>query len=147
MSGHPIMPAFSFEGLKFWSLEVFKSRFFAPFSMYAYTYKFIPPNIVEVNNEIKPDSFVVEYERMHPPDLSKIPLAMQQRFKELCLADIMIYIGGIRSMYSQGDGLATPFGTIPLNGELLLSRGDELKQRVMDEIKDDSRPSVVIDTY
>ena len=147
MAGHPIMPPFSFQGMKEWSLEVFKSRFFFPFSIYSYTYKFIPPNVVEINNEIKPDSFVVEYERMHPSDLSKIPLSMQQRFKELCLADCMVWVGGIRSMYGQGDGLQTPFGNIPLNGENLVSKGEELKQRVMDELKEDSRPPVVIDTY
>lgn len=146
MSGHPIMPPFSFEGMKDWSLGVFKSRFFQPFSIYSYTYKFIPPNVVEINNEVKPDTFVVEYERMQPPDLSKIHLAMQQRFKELCLADCMVWIGGIRSMY--GDGrLTTPFGEIPLNGDNLVSKGEELKQRVLDEMREDSRPSVVIDTY
>ena len=145
-AGHPIMPAFSFEGIKNWSLEVFKSRYFAPFSMFSYTYKFIPPNIVEINNEIPPNNFVVEYERMQPNDLSKIPLSMQQKFKEFCLADIMLWIGGIRSMYGD-DRLQTPFGEIPLSGDTLISKGEDLKQRILDELKEDSRPPIIIDTF
>lgn len=143
-TGHPIMPPMSFEGMKFWSLEVFKSRFFQPFSLFSYTYKFITPNVIEIPNEVKPDTFVVEYERMHPPDLSKIPLSMQQRFKELCCADAMLWLGGIRSMYQN---MQTPFGEIPLNADALLSRGEDLKQKVLDEIKEDSRPPIVIETY
>jgi len=146
ITGHPIMPPMSFEGLKCWSLEVFKSRFFKPFSMYSYTVRFIHPNIVELATDFKPDSFIVEYERMQPPDLRKIPQSMQQMFKDLCVADIMIWIGGIRSMYGDGK-LQTPFGEIPLNGDTLISKGEDKKRELIDKMAEDSRPPVTIDVF
>lgn len=145
-AGHPIMAPMSFEGMKFWSIEVFKSRFFYPHSMFSYTYRFVHPNIVEINNQIVPETFVVEYERMQPNDLSKIPMAMQQKFKNLCVGDTMIWLGGIRSMYGSGQ-LSTPFGEIPLNGAELVNKGEEIKQKAMEEIAEDSRPPIVIDTF
>ena len=144
LSGHPVLPAFSFEGMQFWSIEVLKSRFFHQYSMWNYTYQYISPNIVEINSDYKPDVFAVEYERVHPPDLRRIPAAMQRPFMDLCLADIMVWIGGIRSMY--GDGrLNTPFGEIPLNGAELLSKGEDLRTQTLDKLIDDSRPPIMID--
>ena len=144
LSGHPWMGPMSFEGMKWWSLDVFKSRFFAPFSMASYVHRFIAPNIVEVPTDFQPATFVVEYERVHPSDLRKIPMAIQQKFKDLCLADVMIWVGTIRTMYS---GLQTPFGEIPLNGSELLSRGEDLRQKMIDIFSEDSKPSVTIDIF
>ena len=142
-AGHPVMEPMSFESMKGWSLEVFKSRFFFPYSMYNYTFTFIHPNIVEITNQYKPSSFVVEYERMQPPDLRKIPDSMQKIFMDLALSDIMIWIGGIRMMY--GDGrLTTPFGEIPLNGSDLQSKGEDLHDKIMERLIENTHPPIVI---
>lgn len=143
-SGHPIMPPMSFGNLLPWSTDVFKSRFFHPFSMFSYTYRFIHPNFIEIFTDKKPAHFVVEYERIHPPDLRKIPASTERIFKDLCLADIMIWVGGMRTMYTD---LATPFGPIPLKGEELLSRGEELRRELIDKMEEDSRPPVTIECY
>jgi len=143
-SGHPIMPPMSFGNLTAWSTDVFKSRFFYPFSMFSYTYRFVHPNFVEIFTEQKPAQFVVEYERLQPPDLRKIPASMERIFKDLCLADCMIWIGSIRTMYTD---LATPFGPIPLKGEEMLSRGEDLRRDLIDFMSEDSRPPITIDVY
>lgn len=143
-SGHPIMPPMSFSSLESWSLEVFASRFFKPFSMFSYTYRYLPPNYVEIFTEQKPDTFVVEYERMQPDDLRRIPPSMEQVFKDLCLADIMIWIGGLRTMYSE---ISTPFGVINIKGEELISRGEDMRRELIDKMQDDSKPPITIDVY
>ena len=88
--------------------------------------------------------FVVEYERMHPSDLRKIPNALQRKFMDLALGDIMIWIGGIRLMYQS---IQTPFGEIPLNGQDLLSRGEEIKRDLVQKFEEDSMPPIVVDIY
>jgi len=142
--GHPIIGVSSMSQLKNWSLQVFNSRFLLPFSLVSYIYKFIPPNVIEISGELTPDYFVVEYERMHPSDLSKISPAAQQKFKDFCLAHTMIYIGTIRSLYS---GLHTPFGEIPINGSEILSKGEDMREKLLDEFREESKPQVIIETY
>ena len=143
-TGHPIMPPMSFNGMKNWSLGVFESRFFQPFSMFSYTYRFISPNYVEIFTEQKPAHFVVEYERMQPYDLRKIPASMEQVFKDLCLADIMIWIGGMRTMYSE---ISTPFGNINIKGDELASKGEDMRRELIDKMQDDSKPPITIEVY
>lgn len=148
VTGHPL-PSLSYMGLRWWALEVFKSNFLQHFSLFNFTYKFIPPNIIEVlgiENELHTikNMFLVEYERHQPYDLSAIPPTLVQKFKNLCLADAMIWIGGIRSLY--GDGrLSTPFGEIPLSGSELVSKGEDLKERILSELAEEQRPPIIID--
>lgn len=146
ISGHPIVPPMDFSDLPFFALATFKARFFQPFSMWSYNYKFIHPNVVEIIGEYKPDDFVVEYERMQPSDLRKIPNSMQRKFMDLCLADVMIWLGTMRSHY--GDGrVQTPFGEIQLNGADLISRGETKKSELMTTFENDAFLSgIVIDT-
>lgn len=144
-AGHPMMGPLSFEGMKWWSLGVFKSRFFFPFSMWSYTYHFIPPNIVEVTPSPGSDNFVVEYERTQPKDLSKIPAAMDMTFMDLALAHVMVKLGRLRMHY--GGEVATPFGTIPLNGEQLKTDGETLRKEMVEVLVNESLPTVVIDVY
>ena len=67
---------------------------------------------------------------------------MNMTFKDLCLAYYMLKIGNMRSTY--GDNIDTPFGTIPLKGEEIRSRGDELRQKVVDILKEESMPPIFI---
>ena len=144
VDGHPAFGAFSFESMQNWSLEVFKSRFFMPFSNYKKTYKFYPPNMVEVLPNSTNENFVCEYERMHPEDLRRIPASMYMDFMDLCLGHYFIKVGNMRSHF--GDGrLSTPFGEIPINGSELLTRGQEIRREVVERLSSTSLPSVVID--
>lgn len=145
ITGHPPMGAMSFEGLKWWGLEVFKSRFFKPFSYFSKTYLFIYPNIVRVLPECK-EPFVIEYERQQPHDLRKVPNALQREFMDLSLANVMVWLGGMRSHY--GDGrITTPWGEIPLNGDTLKQEGNDLRDKTIDILRDETLPPVLIDTY
>lgn len=144
LSGHPIMGSFSFDDLRCWSLEVFKSRFFKPFAQWNKSYRFFHPNIVRVLPDGSVDNFVVNYEREQPHDLRKIPPVMKRLFMDLCLADIMLWIGGIRTHYG-GGRLTTPFGEIPLEGDTLKSEGQELRREVMEKLEENSLPPIVID--
>jgi hypothetical protein len=143
ITGWPALPALSFEGMKWWALDVFKSKMFKPFSQWNKTYRFIPQNIVRVLPDVT-ENFVVEYEREQPHDLRKVPAAMKRMFMDLCLADIMVWIGGIRTHYG-GGRLTTPFGEIPLEGDTLKSEGQELRRELIEKMIDDTIPPVIID--
>ena len=144
IAGHPADGPVSFDGLNCWALEIFKSRFFIPFSDWNKSYSFFAPNIIRVLPEGSSDNFVVNYEREQPHDLRKIPASMKRLFMDLCLADIMIWIGGIRTNYG-GGRLTTPFGEIPLEGDTLKSEGQELRREVIEKLEENSLPPIVID--
>lgn len=143
---HPHMNPLSMEGMKWWSLQVFTSRFFGKFSDGAFTYKFIEPNIVEVNTSDPSNigNFVVEYEREQPTDLSKVPRALDMMFKDLCLAHLLIRIGGIRSMYGDGQ-ITTPFGTIDIKGAALKQEGEEIRDKIVQQLKEESILPFILD--
>ncbi|MFW6002220.1 MAG: hypothetical protein ACOCQD_02685 [archaeon] len=145
ITGHPPFGAFSFENHKWWALDVFKSRYFKKYSHFDYTTKYIPPNMIRVLPR-DPGNFVVEYERLHPPDLRRIRGPLVKPFMDLCLGEIMLWVGQIRSHYGEGR-LQTPFGEIPLNGEMLKSEGKELKQESIELLKNESIPEVIIDVH
>lgn len=146
-AGHPIQGVFgSVMNAKEYALSVFNFATIFPHSPYFPIFKFYPPNNIEVQSDSVPEYFTVEYERVHPPDLRRMPTTLHQVFKELCLADIMILIGNKRSLYGDGK-LTTPFGEIPLSGDNLLSKGTELKSKTIDRLIEDAKPSVIIDTY
>lgn len=145
ITGHPIIGPFGFGDLRSWALDVFKAKTVRTFSMFATTYQFFPPNLIRILPEYH-GSAAIEYEREQPHDLSKIPASMKRLFMDLALAEVMIQIGAIRTMY--GDGrVSTPFGDVPLNGEALKNEGTELQARTMDKLVEETLPPVVVDVY
>jgi len=149
MTGHPAWGVWSFDQMKWWSIDVFKSRFFSSATYFHKTFKFHPPNIVEVlgmenTTNTTGENFVVEYERIQPLDLRRLPPAMHRIFMDLCLAECMLWLGSVRSHY--GDGrLSTPYGEIPLNGEALKNEGMELKRDLLERMERDSLPPIIVD--
>lgn len=145
LTGHPVFGPWDFQDHKWWALNVFKSRFFSTFTQLHYNYKFYPPNIVHITPHDIDGNFAIEYERMQPPDLRKIPPSLITNFMDLSLAEVMIWIGSIRSHYG-GDTIQVPFGGgIPLKGEELLQRGEELKRNVVEKLAEGTIPSIIID--
>lgn len=146
-SGHPAFGPVSMETMKWWALDVFTSKMFAKFSDFNKSYHHIYPNIIEIfdaNNLGFSENIVVEYERMQPHDLSKIPVAMSMDFMNLALGHVMLKLGSLRSHY--GDGrVVSPFGEIPLNGEAMKQEGKELIREVVDKLIEGQQPSVWID--
>lgn len=143
ISGHPIIGPMSFEGLEWFALSVLKASILENYTNFFQTYKFFQPNIIEVlPSDVNTSSFVVEYERHTPPDLSKIPVAMEMSFKDLALAHVELWIGNLRTMYSDTQ---TPFGSIPLNGETLFNRGQERREKVVQLLTEETIPPIYID--
>lgn len=144
-TGHPLVGSYSLEQHLWFSLNVFRSKLFQKYSDYDRVYRFIEPNIVEIlPSNLGVDPFVVEYERTQPKDLSKIPQAMELTFMDLCLAHEMIKLGNLRSHYGGGN-ITTPFGDIPLNGQELVQRGEELRSRIVDKLMENSIPDIFIE--
>ena len=144
VAGHPMMGPMSLKGAESWALSVLESRFVHAFSEFNYTYKYVPPNRVELPTQMKPTSFAVEYMREQPHDLRKIPPTMERHFLDLCLGDIQIWIGSLRSHY--GDGRITlPFGPeLNLNGDKLKEEGKALKEQVLQKINELYVPPLII---
>lgn len=144
-TGAPLKGPYSLEGFKWFSLAVFKSKLFHKYSDYDRVYRYMPPNIIEIlPANLGSSSFVVEYERKQPDDLSQIYQAMEMTFMDLCLAHQMIRIGNLRSQYGDGN-IETPFGSIPLNGENLRQRGEDLRTKIVDTLKEESIPELIIE--
>jgi len=141
--GHPIMGPTSFEGMKDWALQVFKSKFVRPFSDMYYTYQFYHPNVVRALG-LSVGQFVVEYEREQPHDLRRIPNVVKQDFKRLALADVQIMIGTLRSHYGGGQ-LSSPFGEIPLQGDTLKSEGMDMRREILEKLEEQELAQIVID--
>jgi len=143
LTGHPLYEPMTFSSMPWWSLDVFKSRFLAPFTRFNYTFKFQHPNLIQVLPGIDAN-FAILYEREQPHDLSRIPNSLKGKFMDLCLAETKIVIGSIRNMYGQGQ-IITPFGEINLNGDVIKQEGEDLRRELIEKMEEDSMPSVVID--
>lgn len=145
--GAPLFGPTSMTDMKWWALNVFKSNMVSKYSDFKPTYKFIEPNIIEVLRGAEfrtpAEVFVVEYARSQPRDLSKIPIALDMTFKDLCLAHVQIWIGSLRTMYSSID---TPFGPIQINGDAMKSDGFELREKIVERMQEEMVIDVILDT-
>jgi hypothetical protein len=145
-TGHPMTGVTSINSLPTWTMEVFQSTMFSKFTDFSYTFHFIQPNIVKVlpseNGFL--ENFVVYYERQQPEDLRRIPNAMSRDFMDLCLSDILIWIGNMRAMYSDTN---TPFGNLSLRGDELKADGERLKEELISKFREDTLPPIIIDVY
>jgi len=142
--GHPPLGPLSMSELPGWALAVSNAMTTKMFSSFDYTFEFRHPNIMRISPlpSTTLGTITVEYERQQPPDLSGVPNDLQQYYKKLALADIMIVLGRVRKKYS--GQLRTPFGEIPLNDEIL-EEGKELKREVIEVLERLYIPNVRID--
>jgi hypothetical protein len=141
--GHPPVGAFSLQDLREFALSVETAGMIKQFSNWDYTHEFIHPNILRLSpTPTDVSNVVVEIEVMQPVDLSKIPNQMQNEFNKLALADIMIILGRIRRRFE--GNLRTPFGEIPIGGEIY-DQGMEMKRELVELLKTGSIPNVVLD--
>lgn len=151
-TGHPVFPVFggahsgncmTGSELANFALKSMQSNMYRKFSYWGYTGKFLRPNKVRILPEIS-DAFIIEYERMQPEDLRNIPAEHSRSFMELALAEIMLWIGSIRTHYGNGQ-IQTPFGEIPLQGDTIKSEGQDLKREVIERLREVSIPGVYVD--
>jgi len=131
LHGHPPIGPLSMGEVGDWALAVNNAMTTKMFSSFDYTFEFRHPNIIRISPLPSQNlgTIIVEYERVQPEDLSGVPNDMQQYFKKLALADIMMVIGRIRKKY--GGNLRTPFGEIPLEAEIY-EEGKDMKREVIE---------------
>ena len=145
MFGHPPFGPLSFGEVRSWALDVSISGMIKSNSSWDYTFEFKTPNIVRISPIPNSEQYVaIEYERIHPHDLSKIPNDLQMMFCELALCDIGILTGRLRKKY--GDSLVTPFGNIPISSEIF----DEFKERksaLIEKLTAGSIPNMTVDFF
>lgn len=142
--GHPPMGAMSLSELPQWALSVETAGWVKQFSSWDYTFEFKHPNIVRISPAPTTEQWVaVEYERIHPPDFSKIPNEFQILFCDFALADIMIILGRIRAKYAEGGALRSPFGDITLSTNIF-EEGKEKKRELIDKLTAGAIPNVVV---
>lgn len=141
MNGHPMFGAWSTGELENWHLQTYNSGLLQPFSNYAYTTEFIPPNMIRIS-PIFSGICVVEYERSHDPELSSINPELEDAFIDLCQGMFMMMIGRLRLKYNT---TTTPFGEITLNGDQIFNDGKEIFDRTVELMKMGSLPNVSFD--
>jgi len=124
-----------------WALSTYNSGLLQPFSNFAYTHEFIPPNMIRIS-PIFSGVCVIMYERTHDPELSSINPELEDVFVDLCLGMFFMMIGRLRQKYNT---TSTPFGEIPLNGDAIYNDGKEIFDRTIDLMKMGSLPNVVFD--
>ena len=145
LHGHPPLGALSHGELREWAYNVELAMETKMFSSFDYTFEFRPPNIVRVSPEpvASLDKITFEYERQQPKDLGNVPNDLQLDFEKMALADIMMVIGRIRKRYGGGN-LRTPFGEIPLEGDIY-EEGKEMKREILEKLERLYIPNVRID--
>lgn len=144
MFGHPPLGIFSMGELKEWALSVSNAMMTKMFSSFDFTFEFKHPNVLRISPVTSALGWVaIEYERQQPEDLSGVPNDLQEEFKNLALADIMLVIGRIRKRYG-GGSLRTPFGEIPLESDIF-DEGKELRRETIEKLERLFIPNVRID--
>ena len=142
MMGHPIRGVLGgFENVKDFALGAFNANNTRPFSEYNYTIKFMPPNILRILPTYT-GRICIEYSRQHNSDLSTIQPDLQMYFKRLCIAKFLMWIGATRSNYSN---VSTPFGEIPLQGDTIYSRGEQMYQTLIEKFETGSSTFIIFD--
>lgn len=140
--GHPPYGPFTYGDAADWALSTEMANTTKLFSSWDKTFEFKHPNIIRISpipDNIK--NCTVEYERMQHEDLSGIENTFQVMFMQLALADIMILLGRVRKRY---ESLTTPFGQIPLSGEIY-EEGKELRREIIDKLIAGSYTNVIFD--
>jgi len=98
------------------------------------SYEFFPPDKIELiqsNNSLwLSRDFIVKVSCIHD-DPSTVDPDMYHYLRDLATADIMRFIGKIRTKYQS---FASPVGQVDLSAQELLQEGKQLKQETLDKL-------------
>ena len=133
--------AWTFDQIPNIALQNNQARNTRIYSMFNYTTEFKAPNILTILPTFS-GTCVVEYERSHDPELSTIEPSLQDYFIDLCLGMTEMWIGKIRQKYSSYN---TPFGEIPVNGDVIYNDGKDLFDKTIEKLESGSQMNVIID--
>jgi len=98
------------------------------------TWRFIPGDKIQVskaNYTCRSREFIVELDVIHP-DPTTIEPTVYEYFRDLCYAEISIFLGKLRSKYKN---FSTPFGEVLVNADDLIQDGKQLKQETLEKLK------------
>ena len=98
------------------------------------TWKFIQPNQIimyKAVNSFKSLENIVELDVVHESPVT-IDATLYDHFCDLCIAQIMIFIGRMRSKFKDFN---TPFGQVQLNAEEMIQEGKQLKQETIQKLE------------
>lgn len=139
LSNHPPMGPWTTSELPEWHLSVYNSNLMHPVSNFNYNCEFIPPSMFRITPKFN-GKCTIEYERSHDPELSTINPEMEDFFIDLCMGMFFMMIGRLRQKYNSTQ---TPFGEIPLNGDLIYNDGKEIYDRTIEKFERTTIPNVV----
>jgi len=140
-NNHPFMGPWSTGEVEEWHLRVYNSNLLSPFSNFKYIHEFIPPNMIRITPKFTGKA-TIEYERSHDSELSSINPELEDSFVDLCIAMFFMMIGRLRQKYGTNQ---SPFGEIPLNGDLIYNDGKELFDKTIDKFDRMTVPNVIFD--
>jgi len=144
MFGHPVFGPMGLSDVASWALDTEVAGMIKKFSSFNRTFEFKHPNILRISPAPTNINYItVEYERCQPTDFSKIPNDLSPIFLELCLSDIMIVLGRIRSKYATGETIKTPYGEIPIQANIL-DEGRDKKREILEKLTIGSMPNVIV---
>jgi len=101
-----------------------------------HTWRFFPPDKIEITRATQSlqsflDDFIAEVACIHN-DPSTINPDVYSYFRDLSLADIMIFIGRLRSKF---ENFVSPYGEISVNARSLLEEGTQLREKTLESLK------------
>lgn len=106
------------------------------------TWRFLPPNKIQVTKAsytTRSKEFFLEIDVIHN-DPTTIEPTIYEYFKDLCYAEISIFLGRLRSKYKN---FSTPFGEVQVNAEELIQEGKQLKLEVMEKLKQNPPEQII----
>ena len=144
MSGFPILGTMGSDEdtILDYNLQTFRGGMARKTSMFNYYYEFIKPNILRITPTPSKGPILVVYERYHLEDFSTIPPEFTTYFLDLCFADVALWLCRTRSIFRMFN---TPFGDIELNIEDLRTEAQDLRSRLLEELKT-ANPSIIVDS-
>jgi hypothetical protein len=96
------------------------------------SWEFIPPKYMRIirpygDAEFNNQDLLIAKVRLEITNLFEISPTMYEMFKDMATAEIMGRIGKIRSKY---EDIQTPFGSIRMNGQMLVQESREMKMKI-----------------
>ena len=99
-------------------------------------WRFFPPNKIEIMKTADgwltfSKDFITELACVHP-DPTTVNPDLYLYLRDLALADMMIYIGRIRTKYSS---FTTPYGQVEVTARELIDEGNQLRRETVESLK------------
>jgi len=130
VSGFPINPFPTWQTLPNYLLQMTKALTARKYSLYQFTFQFIRPDKIKILPKLGESFYLLFATFVHT--FETIHTDWERHFLDLALADICDYIASLRVKYQN---YSTPYGDINLNWDYFQNRANEIRQRVLDDLR------------